>query len=99
MPQVSKTQEYTKTIVHRNDRYYNPGPICKMGIDILGPFLPTSWRRKYLFVGMDYFTKWVEVEAMQTISEENVKQFIFRNIICRFRVPLQIITDNGVQFT
>lgn len=33
------------------------------------------------------------------ISEQNVIQFLFRNIICRFGVPLQIITDNGTQFT
>lgn len=63
----------------------------------MGPFSQPG-RRKYLFVAMDYFTKWAEVEVVQSINEENVKQFIFKNIICCFKVPLQIITDNSTQF-
>ena len=35
----------------------------------MGPF-PTAMRQlKFLIVGIDYFTKWVEAEALVTIME------------------------------
>ena len=35
----------------------------------MGPF-PTAMRQlKFLIVGIDYFTKWVEAEALATIME------------------------------
>lgn len=43
--------------------------------------------------------KWAEVEPMNNTSEENIKQFIFHNIIWCFGDPLQIITDNKTQIT
>ena len=53
---------------------------------------------KFLMVGIDYFTKWVEVEALATIIEENIRSFVWRNIICRYGVPRVLISDNGKQF-
>lgn len=35
---------------------------------------------------------------MKSISQKSIVKFVFRNIICRFGVPVQIITDNGTQF-
>ena len=38
----------------------------------MGPF-PTMIRQlKFLVVGIDYLTKWVEAEALATITEKNV---------------------------
>ena len=31
---------------------------------------------KFLMVGIDYFTKWVEAEALATITEKNVQSFV-----------------------
>ena len=31
---------------------------------------------KFLVVGIDYFTKWVEVKALATITEKNVRNFV-----------------------
>ena len=31
---------------------------------------------KFLVVGIDYFTKWVETEALTTIMEKNMRSFI-----------------------
>ena len=47
---------------------------------------------------MDYFTKWVEVEALANIRDVNVKKFVQRNIVTRFGVPESLISDNGLQF-
>ena len=53
---------------------------------------------KFLMVGVDYFTKWVEAEALATIIEKNIRNFVWRNIICRYSIPRVLISDNGKQF-
>lgn len=40
-----------------------------------------------LFVVMDYFTKWVENEALENSTEANIVKFFKRNGLARFRVP------------
>ena len=47
---------------------------------------------------MDYFTKWIEVESLASISARNVQNFVCKNIVCRFRLPNMIVSDNGLQF-
>ncbi|XP_064967019.1 uncharacterized protein LOC135613950 [Musa acuminata AAA Group] len=44
-------------------------PFAQWGLDLLGPFPPASGQRKYIIVGVDYFTKWVEAEPLATITE------------------------------
>ena len=64
----------------------------------MGPF-PTALRQlKLLVVGIDYFTKWVEAEALATITEKNVRGFVWRCIICRFGIPKVLVSDNRKQF-
>ena len=53
---------------------------------------------KFLVVGIDYFTKWVEVEPLANITQQNVKNFVWKNIVCRFGVPKVLVSDNGRQF-
>ncbi|XP_065012910.1 uncharacterized protein LOC135641476 [Musa acuminata AAA Group] len=56
----------------------------------------TKW--KYIIVGVDYFTKWVEAEPLATITEQQIEKFVWRNLVTRFGLPKTIITDNGPQF-
>ena len=72
-----------------------PWPFAQWGLDIMGPFLTTIRQLKFLVVGIDYFTKWVEAKALATITEKNVRSFIWRNIICRYRIPRVLVSDNG----
>lgn len=65
---------------------------------IIGPFPVASRGRKYTFVAIEYFTKWVEAKPVKSITQDKAVKFIFRNIVCKFGVPIQIITDNGTQF-
>jgi len=75
-----------------------PWPFFRWGIDILGPF-PISVRQfKFIVVVVEYFTKWIEVEALTTITAEKITKFVWRSIICRFGVPKELISDNGTQF-
>ena len=64
----------------------------------MGPFLIGVRQLKFLVVDIDYFTKWVEVEALATITEKNIRSFVWRNIICRFGIPRILVSDNGKQF-
>ena len=69
-----------------------------MGIDLLGPFPPAKGQRKFVIVAINYFTKYVEAEALSSITDKQVCQFIWRNIITRYGIPRVIISDNGRQF-
>ena len=75
-----------------------PWPFAQWGLDILGPFPLGTKQMKFLVVGIDYFTKWVEVEPLASIIQQNVKNFVWKNIVCRFRVPKVLVSDNGCQF-
>ena len=60
---------------------------------------PTALRQlKFLVVGIDYFTKWVEAEPLATITEKSIRTFVWKNIICRYRIPRVLVSDNGKQF-
>ena len=75
-----------------------PWPLAQWGLDIMGPFPIGARQLKLLVVGIDYFTKWVEAEALATITEKNIQNFVWRNIICRFKIPRVLVSDNGKQF-
>ena len=64
----------------------------------MGPFLLGTRQMKFLVVGIDYFTKWVEAEPLASITQQNVKNFVWKNIVYRFRVPRVLVSDNGQQF-
>jgi transposase InsO family protein len=49
-------------------------------------------------VAIDYFTKWIEAKAVATITGNQVKRFVWENIVCRFGLPREIISDNEKQF-
>jgi len=73
-------------------------PFAQWGIDIVGLLPQGKGQIKFLLVAIDYFTKWVEVEALTTITETRIRSFVWKNIICRFGIPLTIMFDNGRQF-
>ena len=47
---------------------------------------------------MDYFTKWVEAEALANIQDIDVKKFVWRNIVTKFGVSESLVFDNELQF-
>ena len=54
--------------------------------------------RKYLLVGTDYFSKWIEANPLANIRDVDAKIFVWKNIVTRFGVPHMLILDNGLQF-
>jgi len=67
-------------------------------MDIIDPFSPGKEQCKYLFVIIDYFTKWIKVEPLAYITTKKVQSFVCKSIICRFKLLHTVITDNGRQF-
>ena len=42
--------------------------------------------------------KWAEAEPLATITEQKIRNFVWRSIICRFGIPRALVSDNGKQF-
>ena len=51
-----------------------------------------------MVVKINYFTKWVEAEALATITEKNIRSFVWRNIISRYEIPRVLVSNNEKQF-
>nr|GEX59636.1 hypothetical protein [Tanacetum cinerariifolium] len=62
------------------------------------PFPEGPGKVKFLIVAFDYFTKWREAKPVATITGAQIKKFMWDNIVCRFGLPGEIISDNGKQF-
>ncbi|XP_071712900.1 uncharacterized protein [Rutidosis leptorrhynchoides] len=73
-------------------------PFCKWEIDIVGPFPRSVGNAKFLVVAIDFFSKWVEAKVLAKITGENIKKFVWNDIVCRYGLPNEIVSDNGKQF-
>nr|GEV56343.1 reverse transcriptase domain-containing protein [Tanacetum cinerariifolium] len=62
------------------------------------PFPEEQGKVKFLIVAIDYFTKWIEAKPVATITRNQIKKFMRDNIVCRFGLSGEIISDNGKQF-
>ncbi|XP_061347978.1 uncharacterized protein LOC133293426 [Gastrolobium bilobum] len=69
----------------------SPWPLYQWGMDILGSLPVAVGGMKWLLVAIDYFSKWIEAEALATISANKVRRFFYRQIISQFGVPHTII--------
>ena len=72
--------------------------LMQWGLDIVEPFPKAVGNRRWLLVGTNYFTKWVEVEPLSNIKDVDAKRFVWKNIVTRFRISHTLILDNGLQF-
>ncbi len=68
-----------------------------LGIDFIGPF-PSSRGNKYILVGVDFVSKWVQAIATPTNDARVVTRFLKKNIFTRFGTPRAIISDGGSHF-
>ena len=77
----------------------SPWPFTVWKIDIIGEIRPSTLNgHKYIVVAKDYFSRWIEVKSFGTLKAKQMAKFIEKNLICRYRVPHHIVTENGVQF-
>ena len=65
-------------------------------MDVIGLIETTASNgHRFNLVAIDYFTQWVEAASYKLVTKKVVADFVRNNLICRFRVPESIITDNG----
>ena len=65
-----------------------PWPFRGWALDIIGEIQPASSRQqKFILVGINYFTKWVEVVPLVKVDQDAVTEFIQKHIVYRFGIP------------
>ena len=62
----------------------------------MGPF-PSSFGSRYILVGVDYVTKWVEAIPSPKNNAKVVIRFL-KKVFSRFIVPRVVISDRGSHF-
>ena len=69
-----------------------PWPFRGWALDIILYIRPTSSKQqKFILIGIDYFTKWVEVIPLVEVDQDEVIEFIHKHIVYRFGI-LETIT-------
>jgi hypothetical protein len=72
----------------------------KWGLDFVGPIKPIGIyiRNKYIFIAIDYVTKWMETKTLKINATIITTNFLYECILIRSRYPLTMIIDQGVHF-
>jgi len=77
-----------------------PCPFRGWALDVIGEMKPKSSRgHKYILVGIDYFTKWIEAIPLPEVTQNVVIDFAQKHIIHIFGIPQTITTDQGSVLT
>jgi transposase InsO family protein len=84
---------------HSLERQAVSEPNERVAMDIMGPFEPpTESGNAYILVIGDYLTKWVEVFPMPDKTAERCADIFVREWVLRHGAPLELLTDQGMQF-
>ena len=54
-----------------------PWLLAQWGIDIMDPFPLGKMQVRFLVITINYFTKWVEIEPLVTITEAKIQSFVW----------------------
>ena len=88
-------QDTWPTYIFECDGVTEPFSIWDM--DVIGSITPkASNGHRFIFVVIDYFTKWVETVSYASVTKSVVARFIKKEIISRYGLPKRIIFDNGL---
>nr|GEU99676.1 reverse transcriptase domain-containing protein [Tanacetum cinerariifolium] len=86
-------------ILQRDEMPQNSIQVCKIfdvwGIDFMRSF-PSSRGNKYILMGVDYLSKWVEAKVLPTNDARVVYKFL-KSLIARFGTPRAIISDHDFE--
>ncbi|KAG8479126.1 hypothetical protein CXB51_028998 [Gossypium anomalum] len=75
----------------------SPWPFSMWGMDVIGPISPkASNGHRFIFMVIDYFTKWVEAASYANVTKSAVSKFLKKKIVCRYGMPERIVTDNAL---
>jgi len=92
----------TKTSTHRKRAPLKPlevtEPFGRVHLDFIGPLPVAQKKYKHLLVVIDSTTLWPEAFATESTSATEVADILFKEIVCRYGVMRQILTDQGSSF-
>ena len=76
-----------------------PWPFSMWGMDVIGSITSKALNgHKFIFVVINYFTKWVKVASYASVTRSVVCKFIKKEIIYRYGFFERIILDNASNF-
>ncbi|KAL7866093.1 hypothetical protein SRHO_G00113400 [Serrasalmus rhombeus] len=73
-------------------------PGYMLGMDLMGPFPKSKRGNVYLFVIVDYFTKWIELYPLRDSKGHRLCKILREEIFTRWGVPKYVLSDRGPQF-
>ena len=81
----------------------HPLPQCsapnqRIHADLFGPLRASDLGKKYVLCITDAFHKYSEILALPNKEAATVSNAIFNRWICRYGLPLEIVTDGGKEF-
>ena len=75
----------------------SPWPFSVWDMDVIGLITRNASNdHHFIFVVINYFTKWVDAASYASVAKGVVARFIKKEIICRYRLPKRIISDNAL---
>ena len=95
--QVRRTHHHAEPPVLLTPLLQCTEPQQHVHADLFGP-LKTETGKKYILCMTNAFTKCAEMVAIPNKGSFTVASAIFERCICRFGVPLEIVTDQGKEF-
>ena len=93
----------TRTDIKQKPDLLTPLPICtepnqRIHADLFGALKTSGKNKKFVLTITDAFTKYAELVAIPNKEAETVADAIFSFYICRYGIPVEIITDQGKEF-
>lgn len=64
-------------------------------MDFVSPINPLSNKLEHILVCTYYITKWLEVKPLRNAKKKVIAKFLYEEIFTRYRVPREIVTDQG----
>ena len=93
----------TRVDVHPTRDVMTSLPLCtepnqRIHADLFGDLKTTNKNNKYILVMTDAFTKYVELVALPNKEADTVADAMFAHWLCRYGIPMEVITDQGKEF-
>ncbi|KAM7314928.1 DDE-type integrase/transposase/recombinase [Ixodes scapularis] len=73
-------------------------PFQQIGMDLLGPFPPSTQGNRWIIVATDYLTRYAETKALPSGTAVEVAKFFIESIVLRHGAPEVLISDRGSSF-
>jgi hypothetical protein len=74
------------------------GMFYRWSCDLAGKLPQTFGGNVYIIIMIEHFSKWVELVALSDKSSHNINQIFLQQVLSRFGVCAECLTDQGIKF-